>query len=346
MLATHTRVSEFQKADDEDADHNSHKDALPSWDGERIRLARCVSETAESGRQLPLIMSVSPWSLATCATLGVTVETRSRGAASVTSQVVQGHSYIDYGGRIFEQTSEQITHNTQRGWLAQGSCSCNTVGACRTAPRSAVCARESHKMPFKSARDLLPETLNTETRRKHKPQTRSRGVDLKLRVCVPAPEPARMLLSQTLTNHSRGPSSTFHRQTQRSRQGRTPKKNPQKQRGKNVNNVLSEIIFQSARCKMEFSLRAVADGDQDAFSKTRRESSQQTRLSSHPCSLALDQKPHSVCLVIKAPDCFICRLPRGVSQQSVKLFLHGQRGQRCNVQTANFTTGATACTTN
>ena len=39
--------------------------------------------------------------------------------ATVVSQVGQGHYYVDYGGRIFKQAAEQLSHVTERERLAQ-----------------------------------------------------------------------------------------------------------------------------------------------------------------------------------------------------------------------------------
>ena len=39
--------------------------------------------------------------------------------ATVVSQVGQGHCYVDYGGRIFKQSAEQLSHVTERERLAQ-----------------------------------------------------------------------------------------------------------------------------------------------------------------------------------------------------------------------------------
>ena len=39
--------------------------------------------------------------------------------ATVVSQVGQGHYYVDYGGRIFKQSAEQLSHVTERERLAQ-----------------------------------------------------------------------------------------------------------------------------------------------------------------------------------------------------------------------------------
>ena len=38
----------------------------------------------------------------------------SPGLATVVSRVGQGHYYVDYGGRIFKQSAEQLSHVTQR----------------------------------------------------------------------------------------------------------------------------------------------------------------------------------------------------------------------------------------
>ena len=44
----------------------------------------------------------------------------SPGMATVVSQVGQGHYYIDYGGRIFKQSAEQLSHVTERKTLGTG----------------------------------------------------------------------------------------------------------------------------------------------------------------------------------------------------------------------------------
>ena len=41
--------------------------------------------------------------------------------ATVVSQVGQGHYYVDYGGSIFRQSAEQLSHVTERERLAQES---------------------------------------------------------------------------------------------------------------------------------------------------------------------------------------------------------------------------------
>ena len=43
----------------------------------------------------------------------------SPGIATVVSQVGQGHCYVHYGGRIFKQSAEQLSHVTERERLAQ-----------------------------------------------------------------------------------------------------------------------------------------------------------------------------------------------------------------------------------
>ena len=43
----------------------------------------------------------------------------SPGMATVVFQVDQGHYYIDYGGRIFKQSAEQLSHVTERERLAR-----------------------------------------------------------------------------------------------------------------------------------------------------------------------------------------------------------------------------------
>ena len=39
--------------------------------------------------------------------------------ATVVSQVGQGHYYVEYGGRIFKQSAEQLSHVTERERLAR-----------------------------------------------------------------------------------------------------------------------------------------------------------------------------------------------------------------------------------
>ena len=40
--------------------------------------------------------------------------------ATVVSQAGQGHYYVDYGGRIFKQSAELLSHVTERERLARG----------------------------------------------------------------------------------------------------------------------------------------------------------------------------------------------------------------------------------
>ena len=47
----------------------------------------------------------------------------SNGMATVVSQVGQDHYYVDYGGRIFKRSAEQLSHVTERERESQhGSC--------------------------------------------------------------------------------------------------------------------------------------------------------------------------------------------------------------------------------
>ena len=45
----------------------------------------------------------------------------SPGMSTVVSQVGQGHFFVDFGGRIFKQSAEQLSHVTERERLAQGA---------------------------------------------------------------------------------------------------------------------------------------------------------------------------------------------------------------------------------
>ena len=51
-------------------------------------------------------------------------------------KLVKEHYYIDYGGRIFKQSAEQLSHVTERERMAQGGCaripgSRSKLGSCK-----------------------------------------------------------------------------------------------------------------------------------------------------------------------------------------------------------------------
>ena len=106
VLATQPRIPESLMIDDEDEDHVPHKDIPESQEDEFARSVR-VRDAARR------------------AFISVDTDQRLRRAAisasrpTVVSQVGQGHYYVDYGGRIFKQAAEQLSHVTERERLAQ-----------------------------------------------------------------------------------------------------------------------------------------------------------------------------------------------------------------------------------
>ena len=132
VLATQPRIPEsLMIDDDEDEDHVPHKAIPESQDDEfarsvRVRgAARRAFISVDTDQRLrratvsasrPNWLSFEPGDL--CYfwrdALGW-----SPGMATVVFQIGQGHYYIDYGGGIFKQSAEQLSHVTERERLAQ-----------------------------------------------------------------------------------------------------------------------------------------------------------------------------------------------------------------------------------
>ena len=131
VLATQPRIPESLAIDDEDEDHVPHKDIPESEDDEfarsiRVRDAACRAFiTVDTDQRLrkaavsasrPDRLTFGPGDMCYFWRDGVGW---SPGMATVVSQVGQGHYYVDYGGRIFKQSAEQLSHVTERERLAQ-----------------------------------------------------------------------------------------------------------------------------------------------------------------------------------------------------------------------------------
>ena len=130
-LATQPRIPESLMIDDEDEDHVPHKDIPKSQDDEFARSVRVTDAarrafiTVDTDQRLrkaavsaPRLdrLTFKPGDMCYFWRDGVG---RSPGMATVVSQVGQGHYYVDYGGRIFKQSAEQLSHVTERERLAQ-----------------------------------------------------------------------------------------------------------------------------------------------------------------------------------------------------------------------------------
>ena len=111
VLATQPRIPESLMIDDEDEDHVPHKDIPESQDDE---FARSVRVRDAARRAFIAVDTDQRLRRAAVSALGW-----SPGMATVVSQVGQGNCYVDYGGRIFKQSTEQLSHVTERERLAQ-----------------------------------------------------------------------------------------------------------------------------------------------------------------------------------------------------------------------------------
>ena len=131
VLATQPRIPESLMVDDEDEDHVPHQDIPESQDDEfarpiRVRdAARRAFITVDTDQRLrraavsasrPDRLTFEPGDMCYFWRDGVGW---SPGMATVVSQVGQGHYNVDYGGRIFKQSAEQLSHVTERERLAQ-----------------------------------------------------------------------------------------------------------------------------------------------------------------------------------------------------------------------------------
>ena len=132
VLATQPRIPEsLMIDDDEDEDHVPHKAIPESQDDEFARSVR-VRDAARRA-----FISVDTDQRLRRATVSASRPDRlsfelgdvcyfwrdalgwSPGMATVVFQIGQGHYYIDYGGGIFKQSAEQLSHVTERDRLTQ-----------------------------------------------------------------------------------------------------------------------------------------------------------------------------------------------------------------------------------
>ena len=129
VLATQPRIPESLMIDDEDEDHVTHKDIPESQDDEFARSVR-VRDAAhrEPGDLCYFWRNGLGWS---------------PGMATVVSQAGQGHYHVDYGGRIFKQAAEQLSHVTERERLAQ-----ETVQKCIVSSSSGRCRGWSRQCSY------------------------------------------------------------------------------------------------------------------------------------------------------------------------------------------------------
>ena len=131
VLATQPRIPESLMIDDEDEDHVLHKGISESQDDEfarsvRVRdAARRAFIAVDTDQRLrraavsasrPDRLTFEPGDMCYFWRDGVGWSPEK---ATVVSQVGQGHYYVDYGGRIFKQSAEQLSHVTERERLAR-----------------------------------------------------------------------------------------------------------------------------------------------------------------------------------------------------------------------------------
>ena len=124
--ATQPRIPESLMNDDEDEDHVPHKDIPESQDDEFARSIRVRDATRRAFITVDTDQRLRTAAVSAPRPDRLTFEPRdmcyfwrdgvgwSPGMATVVSQVGQGHYYVDYGGRIFKQSSEPLSHATER----------------------------------------------------------------------------------------------------------------------------------------------------------------------------------------------------------------------------------------
>ena len=129
-LATQPRIPVSLRINDEDEDHVRHKDIPESQDDEFARsilfrdAARRDFITVDTDQRLrraavsasrPDRLTFEPGDMCYFWRNGISW---SPGMATVVSQVDKA-TYVDYGGRVFKQSAEQLSHVTERERLAQ-----------------------------------------------------------------------------------------------------------------------------------------------------------------------------------------------------------------------------------
>ena len=131
VLATQPRIPESLMIDDEDEDHVPHKDIPESQDDEFARSVRVRDAARRAFIAVDTDQRLRRAAISASRPDRLTFEPGdmcyfwrnglgwSPGMATVVSQVGQGHYHVDYGGRIFKQAAEQLSHVTERERLAQ-----------------------------------------------------------------------------------------------------------------------------------------------------------------------------------------------------------------------------------
>ena len=129
--ATQPRIPESLMTDDEDEDHVPHKDTPESQHDEFARSFRVTDAARRAFIAVDTDQRLRRAAVSASRPDRLTFEPGdtcyiwrdgvgwSPGMATVVSQVGQGHYYADYGGRIFKQSAEQLSHVTERERLAQ-----------------------------------------------------------------------------------------------------------------------------------------------------------------------------------------------------------------------------------
>ena len=131
VLATQPRIPESPMIDDEDEDHVPHKDIPESQDDEfarsvRVRdAARRAFIAVDTNQRLRRAAVSAPrpdrltFKQGDMCYFWRDGAGWSHGMATAVSQGGHGHYYVDYGGRIFKQSAEQLSHVTERERLAR-----------------------------------------------------------------------------------------------------------------------------------------------------------------------------------------------------------------------------------
>ena len=139
LLATQPRVPESLMIDDDDEYHVPHTDIPESQDDEPGRSVRVRDAARRAFISVDTDQRLRRAAVSAARRDRLTFEPGdlcyfwrdamewSPGMATVVSQVGQGHCFIDYGGRIFKQSAEQLSHVTELKRLPKKRCeNCRT----------------------------------------------------------------------------------------------------------------------------------------------------------------------------------------------------------------------------